>query len=344
MSVCAAAVRQVEWRPLVPLLVFAGFFHAVVAAILLSAGLPIGYLPTGQFYIGGIFSFGIVAGSRYVLGPQLALDMLRQRRGLEVTPFHERVAGAVRLVVPGLVLALIFPIVMLANANLKPALFVLNPSNYDAGLESLERALFGGVLPTEWLVAHSSTTALHVWDFIYGLFGVFLFVSMVIALYHQGMRGGARLVLALSLGLFITLMLSLLYPTRGPIFEHPEWFGRLEGTHTWELAGFLTQTVREYATEPAVRYAHAGISAMPSYHVLSWVCAVFCWRVLPRPFLVFGCVLVMLNWISTVVLGWHYALDGLAGMALAVVVWWLAGLLISRAKAPHPRSAISTQG
>ncbi len=349
-AMVACACRQgwlgLEWRCLTPPLAFVVLFHLAVAGILARGGLPVCYWPYGQFALLAILLTCVLGGAASVLGSQIVRDMRDQAHGLKPTPFGERLASLGKLVVGGWVLALIYAAVLLAYVNLKPAIAVLNPVTCDPQLESWERALFGGVLPTEWLVAHSSRAALYVWEFIYGLFWPMLFVSMMIALHHRGLRGGARLVLALSIGLLLDAMMTLAYPTRGPIFVHPEWFAGLEGLPSGEWAAFLTLTVQCYTAEPGTVYAFSGISAMPSYHVFGWICALLCWSRLPRGVVVFGWGLALLNWVSSVVLGWHYALDGVVGIALALCLWWLTGRLMFKGASPtcgrsragsHPR-------
>ncbi len=328
-AACWAAVRRVEWHALRPLVLFVLAFHALVAAILLAHGLPVGYLPPGQIYLTVIFSVGVLGCVVHVLAAQITADLCRVRSGRPVTPLRQRAAQAAQLTAAGLVLAAIFPVVMLANANLKPALFVINPARWDAALEEMERGLFGGVLPSEWLVRHSPPALLHFWDHVYSMFALFLLVSLMIVLYREGLRGGARYIAALGAGLLLTLLVSLACPSRGPLYEHPDWFAPLYGTKTGELAADLATSVQQYAARPAVRYPVAGISAMPSFHVLAWVVAwLLCWRPLPRWAAGLGLALLGLNWVSTVVLGWHYALDGLAAIALAISACWLARGLI----------------
>jgi membrane-associated phospholipid phosphatase len=70
------------------------------------------------------------------------------------------------------------------------------------------------------------------------------------------------------------------------------------------------------------------ISAMPSLHVAS-SCSFFLLararnRWLGRLFLVF-LVLMMLG---SVHLGWHYAIDGYAGIAGALIIWWACGRVV----------------
>lgn len=84
----------------------------------------------------------------------------------------------------------------------------------------------------------------------------------------------------------------------------------------------------------------AGISAMPSLHV---ACAVWLALVL-RAFLpkvqALGWAYAALIWVGSVLLGWHYALDGPAGALGAILVWrWTPAFsrLFSRAE---PRVAV----
>jgi hypothetical protein len=155
-------------------------------------------------------------------------------------------------------------------------------------------------LPSEWFALHSSSAAFALWDGVYNLFSLFMFVSVTIALRTEGMVGGARLVLSYCVGLFLGVFLTLLMPTQGPVFVHPGWFAGTEGLPSGTLAKFLEQTVLDYARSPGEVYACAGIAAMPSYHVYGWVCGFLYWRRLPRGVFLFGLGLTMLNWVSTV--------------------------------------------
>lgn len=341
LSACGAALARVEWRCLAPLLLFAVLFHGIVAGILLSHGLPVGYFPPGELLLLIVFAAGVLGCAIHVLAGQLLTDLVRKARGLPVPAVPTRFANIFAYTTTGAVLGVVFTFVMLANANLKPALFVLNRRMYDVEVEVFERALFGGVLPTEWLLNRSSIVGLHFWDFVYALFAFYLLISVMIAVYREGLRGGARLVLALAAGLMATLFMSLAWPTAGPIYVHPDWFGALEGTETAERAGDLAYSVRMYFAQPAVRFAVAGISALPSYHVLAWMCAqIVVWRHLAWPYAVLGFGMVGLNWISTIVLGWHYAVDGLAGILVAMLVCGVAGVMIPRVRRPAQDAAI----
>ena len=42
--------------------------------------------------------------------------------------------------------------------------------------------------------------------------------------------------------------------------------------------------------------------------------------------IVYGAVIL----VGSVHLGWHYAVDGYAGIVMAMVAWWLAGPIVAR--------------
>lgn len=73
-----------------------------------------------------------------------------------------------------------------------------------------------------------------------------------------------------------------------------------------------------------------GVSAMPSMHlVVATLMTLLAWRTnraLGIAFAVFTFVIL----ISTIMVGWHYPIDGLAGIAIGYVLWILAGQISRR--------------
>jgi len=73
--------------------------------------------------------------------------------------------------------------------------------------------------------------------------------------------------------------------------------------------------------------AFGGISAMPSLHVgIATLYVLIAWRRSRRLAAFLGAFAAVIQ-IGSVVLGWHYPVDGYAGAALAGVCWWAAGRL-----------------
>jgi hypothetical protein len=72
-----------------------------------------------------------------------------------------------------------------------------------------------------------------------------------------------------------------------------------------------------------------GISAMPSMHVTVASLMTFLgWRTNRYLGLAFGAFAVTI-FLGSIMLGWHYAVDGIAGVALAIVFWVGAGKIVS---------------
>ncbi|GIW81904.1 MAG: hypothetical protein KatS3mg105_3711 [Gemmatales bacterium] len=305
---------------LTPLIVFTISFYIVVLAIIWSHGLKFVLFPVGELRLAAVLLIVcVMIGPMGLLAIRIARDMILQIRGGEPPPLRERTRDLPRFFGQGFLLTAIYLIGSVPYVNLKPAIPLINSANYDAETEALERSLFAGTLPSEWLIERTPAWGVWFWDSVYGIFTLFMFISLTIALHHEGFKGGARLVLAYQIGLMIDVLFTLAIPTRGPLFVHPEWFHALDGLPSGELSAFLLETIAEYQQSNRV-YACAGISAMPSYHVYAWICGFLCWRHLSRPLIVVGVILSILNWLSTIVLGWHYALDGLAGIVLALLV------------------------
>ena len=68
-----------------------------------------------------------------------------------------------------------------------------------------------------------------------------------------------------------------------------------------------------------------GISAMPSMHNASAVLFALAFRQVSKRLGWFFAAYAAVILVGSVHLGWHYAIDGYAGVVIAVFSWWLAG-------------------
>ena len=73
-----------------------------------------------------------------------------------------------------------------------------------------------------------------------------------------------------------------------------------------------------------------GISAMPSMHNAQVALFVAFAYSLDRRFGHAMLVYAVLIFVGSIHLGWHYAVDGIVGIAAALAVWWVCGALLSR--------------
>jgi hypothetical protein len=87
-----------------------------------------------------------------------------------------------------------------------------------------------------------------------------------------------------------------------------------------------------YAYRHHVQAFGLGVSAMPSMHVAAAVLMALFGYSFSRVLGVLLTMVAVLTFAASVVLGWHYALDGYVGAVVAFLVWWIAGPL-SRVRA-----------
>jgi membrane-associated phospholipid phosphatase len=67
-----------------------------------------------------------------------------------------------------------------------------------------------------------------------------------------------------------------------------------------------------------------GIASMPSLHVAIHALILFWMWKRETPLRAFWLIAVLLTFLGSLASGWHYALDGYAGLALAGLAWWAA--------------------
>lgn len=223
---------------------------------------------------------------------------------------------------------------------LKLAIPALNSFGWDLALADLDAALHLGNDPWRYLwPVFGSFHGVHFMNGVY-VFWLFLlyfinFVGAFTAVNPQA-RQTYFLAFLLTWGLGGNL-LATVFSSVGPCFYAPLGLGdrfaplmdSLQAIHA--LRPVTSIEVQQllwlgYDTGEAGK----GISAFPSMHVASsMLLALYAmtWRRWA------GCammVFVGLVQLSTVVLGWHYAIDGYAGIAVALLAWWV-GARIARA-------------
>ncbi|OHV88405.1 phosphoesterase PA-phosphatase [Mesorhizobium sp. ORS 3428] len=224
---------------------------------------------------------------------------------------------------------------------LKGAIAILSPFAWDEALADADRILHFGRAPDEWLwFIVQSPVALRMLNLAYNFWFVVLIATVFTAcitrndtkLRHQFLMS-FMLVWTLG-GFFLAMGLS----SAGPCF-----FERLGlGDDFRPLMQSLAAADRIYpiwalSTQDMLWNGYTGatsgsigISAFPSMHVA--IAVLFALYARRRSWLV-----GMLMWVfagiimvGSVVLGWHYALDGYAGALLSIVIWKACGHFLIR--------------
>ena len=207
---------------------------------------------------------------------------------------------------------------------------------WDAELAEFDRLLHFGSYPHEWLqplLGHPWVTMLI--DRNYVLWFPVLFASCFIAAF-QNQRSFMRHRFLLSLlfawglgGMAMAITLSSAGPVyfaqvtglADPYAAHFAYLRGVDGLLELKALGIQDKLWATYAAEPSVSL----ISAMPSMHsTITVLVCIACWpqggwlRIVVSAFT----VLIL---IGSVHLGWHYAADAYAGIAIALLAWFLSG-------------------
>jgi membrane-associated phospholipid phosphatase len=224
-----------------------------------------------------------------------------------------------------------FYVSYLAYRNLKSMVPLLRPDDlFDRELADLDRAVFAGGDPWDLLHSLLGTGILgHVLSFIYVAFIVFLPLSMALALVAtRDLSTGLFYTTALSLNWPLGALTYLLVPALGPIYAFPRDFSDLPATKAAELQRTLMSDRAEFLRDP-VDAAGQHIAAFVSLHVSMIFTAVVVAYLLGlgRRVRITLLTVLALSVIATVYLGWHYVIDDVAGVGLALVAVWLAWAL-----------------
>lgn len=215
---------------------------------------------------------------------------------------------------------------------LKGAIGLLHPFRWDPFFRDLDSVLSGGHLPHEWLeVITSHPLAVSVVNFNYNLWyfiilGSYFAVGMAARNSIDRIRFlNAFFLLWLIAGVFVAFAFS----SAGPVYYErlglgadyaplmTSLYAAAEHHQIWALS--TQETLWEGFI--GARKGSAGISAFPSLHVATSVLvaiyATHCKSKFVIPAWIFAAGILL----GSVVLAWHYAVDGYAGALLAILIW-----------------------
>ena len=166
------------------------------------------------------------------------------------------------------------------------------------------------------------------WDRLYhSAWGIETIAAFALVVIGRGPRIVLHYCVTLIVLFYVGRLLGILNPVMGPAFFQPAAFGYLEGSATAEARRQVGGILRLSAEQAAGRggILLGGVSAMPSLHV-AMVSITAYWLAIASHRTLFVTVpWVLAVWTATVVLGWHYMLDGAGGIVLAA-----ASILLTR--------------
>ncbi len=218
---------------------------------------------------------------------------------------------------------------------LKGAIGLLHPFDWDVFFRDMDIAVSFGRMPHEWLGWLTSRPfAVWIINFNYNLWffiilGSYFAVGMAAHNSADRMRYlNAFLLLWLIAGVFVAFTFS----SAGPVYFERLGFGAdyaplmtdLQAANEQHRIWALSTQDTLWDGFTGARKGSAGISAFPSLHVASSVLlaiyATHCRSRLAVPAWIFAAGILL----GSVVLAWHYVVDGYAGALLAWLVWKLS--------------------
>lgn len=249
---------------------------------------------------------------------------------------------------PRLLVILILALLLGSFTTFKSAIPQIRPFQYDALFMSLDRALFFGHDP--WRITHALFgDAMSTW--VLQQFYIYWFALMWISLAFVTLRADLnqlrdQYIMAFSLSfIFIGCLGALLFSSAGPCYY--SWAAPAPNVYEplMERLYYLDQELRSMSPprslnglvlQQYLNDAHndgslvfgGGISAMPSMHVaVATLVALAAWTYqrwlggLLAP-------VILIIWIGSIHLGWHYAVDGLVAFFLVLIIWWYSGRIV----------------
>ena len=167
-----------------------------------------------------------------------------------------------------------------------------------------------------------------------------LFMMAILPLFPKSQKRD-RAMISFFLVVSASAILQYVLPSAGPIFYERLGFGdRFADLPSRPWATITADYLWANYMDNGSRVG-AGISAFPSLHVAgaAWVAAVvssFSRKLAPVAWAYFTVILM-----GSVFLGWHYALDGIAGLVIALIMYRLVSLNAKREARLEPVVGLS---
>lgn len=228
--------------------------------------------------------------------------------------------------------------------NIKSFVPFVNGNNYDAELNSIDKAIFFGREPGDLLhdVLGTDVTA-QLMSAVYLVWIFLVPVSIAVALvWTRHNRAGSWYVTAVAFDWMLGALIYLLVPTVGPVYSDPAEFSDLPRTYaTWLAEKLLDDRVAVLA-DPWASGTLQTIAAFASLHcgIMMTICLVAHFVGLPRWLRIAAWAFLVATCFSTVYLGWHFFVDVVGGLALGTLGAWMGAMATGNHVGVRPRLKI----
>ena len=222
---------------------------------------------------------------------------------------------------------LLLKLTLLIYCNIKQAIPFINRNIYDSQLLFADKIFHFGLNP------NTVTIKLFGSDFIAGAMdriyiSWYMLKPMVLAYFAiiPDRRTHIRFFTSYFAMWIFGGICALLIPSLGPIYTNPEWFSGLNIPFANRLQQMLLNHYEAALANPGKYkvFIYEGIAAFPSLHVgIVALFAFFLWKI-NRKIGIAMFLYVALIQLGSVLLGWHYAIDGYVTIGLAYGLFWIS--------------------
>ena len=238
----------------------------------------------------------------------------------------------------GFSIVIVFVFFMNVFAYLKGSVPIVQPFAWDPTFMEWDRWLHFGRAPWEWLhpvLGYAPITLILVASYHLWFMVMWLLVSgLAFARMPSVLRTRFFLAFMLTWGIGGNL-LAIIFSSAGPCYyaligNSPDPFAPLIG-----YLNTLNETLPIWAIDTQMLLwegcqgngIRLGISAMPSMHTAAALLFALAGWHLNRKLGIALFIFTGMILLGSIHLAWHYAIDGYAGIAIALIAWWISGIV-----------------
>ncbi len=222
---------------------------------------------------------------------------------------------------------LAFKVCMLCYSIIKQSIPVINPTMYDRSFVEMDRVVHFGFNPVALSeLAATSPLVMSFFDQTYVLWYLVKSAVLLFFLFYAAQQKRWHFFTAYFLVWMLGGALAVALPSLGPVFCNPQDYLHVDMPRAKMLQGYLWAHYTDLLKDPSsyTFQIYEGVAAFPSLHVGIAVLNAIAISSIPflRNALLAYALIIQAG---SVILGWHYAIDGYACAALAVVIYRVLG-------------------
>lgn len=332
------SVVQESLRDNLPYLAYIAAYCGVSYAMAYTLHYEISYSIYGSRY----FPLLLIGLAAFIV-VMLIGETIRYRspgKALSVLWGHIFSAVIVRRVILACPMILVMPVFLSAFSSDKSAIPLIVPFHWDPLFSSVDRWIMGGVDPWRYVQALGPWATFLI-DKAYNAWAVLAYAFIFIVVCSERSAFRSRVLMSfLMIWSLIGNLAATIFSSAGPCYfgllypglENP-YADLMQGlqdlnTHL-PLMALSVQSMLWDLYASSQNGFGGGISAMPSMHVsMSCLMALAGWR-FSGVIRIGSSMFLAIILVGSVLLGWHYLIDGLVSIVLTIGIWMFAGRMFS---------------